>query len=355
MSLKSKFDSYKKNILDFTQGENGVAIIRLSLLCAIMAYFPMGARPLYVVAQQLDDIIALSKSDKSDKSDKDGLDSPDGEAIEVFSADDVGGALYAEDGLAENGVMEPESFSAPQMLLYTSYTMESGDMIGKLAERTALDQGTLISVNNIKNTRAIQAGKSLLIPNQDGIMHKMATGETLSLLAEKYKIEVSSIVTANELFDENVTSDLSIFLPGAKLDYSELQEINGDLFIWPISSRRITSRYGYRKSPITGARGFHSGLDIGAPTGVPIRSAMPGRVTTTGWSNVFGNYVVVSHHSGYRTLYAHMSVITAKSGAYVDLGQKIGEVGNTGQSTGPHLHFQVYKDGRTVNPTLLMH
>jgi murein DD-endopeptidase MepM/ murein hydrolase activator NlpD len=81
---------------------------------------------------------------------------------------------------------------------------------------------------------------------------------------------------------------------------------------------------------------------------------LPGRVSAAGWDNTFGNYVVINHHSGYRTLYGHLSVIRVKSGAYVGTGERIGDVGSTGLSTAPHLHFTVYKNGVTVNPRALI-
>jgi len=81
---------------------------------------------------------------------------------------------------------------------------------------------------------------------------------------------------------------------------------------------------------------------------------MAGRVSSVGYDDILGNYVVISHHSGYRTLYGHMSVIRTRTGAYVSVGERIGDVGSTGQSTGPHLHFTVYKNGVTVNPRSLM-
>jgi murein DD-endopeptidase MepM/ murein hydrolase activator NlpD len=99
---------------------------------------------------------------------------------------------------------------------------------------------------------------------------------------------------------------------------------------------------------------FHTGLDIRGSTGTPVRAAMSGRVSQTGYDAVFGNYVVISHHSGYRTLYGHMSVIRTRNGAYVGTGERIGDVGSTGLSTGPHLHFMVYKNGVTVNPRSLI-
>jgi murein DD-endopeptidase MepM/ murein hydrolase activator NlpD len=95
-------------------------------------------------------------------------------------------------------------------------------------------------------------------------------------------------------------------------------------------------------------------MDIAAPRGTPIRAAMAGRVSAVGYDNTFGNFVVITHQAGYRTLYGHMDVIRVRSGAYVNSGDQVGDVGNTGQSTGPHLHFTVYKNGATTNPRSLM-
>jgi murein DD-endopeptidase MepM/ murein hydrolase activator NlpD len=279
----------------------------------------------------------------------------------------MGGGVYLENAVSEtdpaalsgepdsliSGVLEPEAFSKPRMLLYGFYTVQKGDIIGDIARNFGLNQDTLISCNEIKNSRLIQIGQVLKIPNQDGILYTVKNGDTLSAIAEKHQSGAEAIQTVNELFSETVHSGTVLFIPGARLDWVNLQEINGDLFIWPIPGY-ITSPYGFRRSPFTGVRQFHSGLDIGSPAGTPIRAAMSGRVSTVGWDDAFGNYVVISHHSGYRTLYAHMSVTRVKSGAYVGTGERIGDVGSTGLSTGPHLHFTVYKNGVTVNPRTLM-
>jgi murein DD-endopeptidase MepM/ murein hydrolase activator NlpD len=279
----------------------------------------------------------------------------------------VGGGGYREKILLEGmpeaewnselgGVLEPESFSKPRTLLYSTYTVNKGDMIGGLAEVFGLNQDSLISINNIKNTRLLQIGQVLRIPNQDGIMYTVKKGDTLETIAEKYKSIASDIKIANELFSDEALPGTSLFIPGARLDWMERQEINGDLFMWPLSGGYITSPYGYRIYPFDddGGRQFHTGIDIGSPMGTPVRAAMSGRVSSAGWDDVFGNHVVISHHAGYRTLYGHMSVIRVKTGAYVGTGERIGDVGSTGRSTGPHLHFTVYKNGVTVNPRSLL-
>jgi murein DD-endopeptidase MepM/ murein hydrolase activator NlpD len=276
----------------------------------------------------------------------------------------VGGGSYLEKSITgeeteatwsmETGVLEPEAFSKPKMVLYSNYTIRKGDIIGDLAEAFGLNEDTLISVNGIKNTRLIQIGQVLRIPNQDGILYTVKKDDTLDQIAQKYSAETEAIQFANELFSDALPGSV-LFIPGAKLDWIERQEINGDLFIWPASGR-ITSPYGWRRWPFGegNVRHFHSGMDIGASWGTPVRAAMSGRVSAAGWDNVLGNYIVVSHHSGYRTMYGHLSAIKVKSGAYVAAGERIGDVGSTGLSTGPHLHFTVYKNGVTVNPRNLL-
>jgi murein DD-endopeptidase MepM/ murein hydrolase activator NlpD len=277
----------------------------------------------------------------------------------------VGGMAYTETSLEELeinieegdpsliGLPEPESFSRPRMLLHSSYRVERGDMIGDLALKFGLNQDTIISYNAIKNTRLLQIGQVLKIPNQDGILYTVTEGDSLEKIAEKYQTGIEAVRTVNELFSDTIHPKTVLFIPNARLDWVNLQEINGDLFIWPVSGY-ISSNYGFRANPISGVRQFHTGIDIGANTGTPIRAAMSGRVTFAGWSDVFGNYVVINHHSGYRTLYGHMSVIRVKNGALVGTAERIGDVGSTGVSTGPHLHFTVYKNGVTVNPRTLM-
>ena len=279
------------------------------------------------------------------------------------SGNGIGGGLTAEQigfiqDIEENnpeilGIPEPEEFSRPKLLVYDSYIVEKGDTISAIAVSTGLNEDTLLSVNQIKNSRLLQIGQILKIPNQDGLSYIVGNDDTLFSISEKYEIDPQAIKTVNELFSDSISEKISLFIPGARMDWVNKQEINGDLFIWPVTGY-ITSSYGYREDPFGRGVQFHNGLDIGVPLGTVIRAAMAGRVTSTGFNDSYGNYLIISHHSGYRTMYAHLSVISVKSGAYVAAGERIGLAGSTGLSTGPHLHFTVYKDGVTVNPRSLM-
>jgi len=123
----------------------------------------------------------------------------------------------------------------------------------------------------------------------------------------------------------------------------------------PINGARISSKYGNRKHPILGYSKAHKGVDFAAPTGTPIPAAGSGKVVFRGWINGYGNYIKVKHNSAYSTAYAHMSRFKpdVKVGTYVKQGQIIGYVGSTGLSTGPHLHYEIIKDGVQVNPLLV--
>jgi LysM repeat protein len=122
---------------------------------------------------------------------------------------------------------------------------------------------------------------------------------------------------------------------------------------WPVAGRK-TSNYGMRKHPISGAHRMHTGMDIGASSGTPVKTPQAGKVSFAGWNGGYGNYVVVDHGSGLQTAYAHLSKIDVAKGQSVAAGTVVGKVGSTGDSTGPHLHFEVKQNGQFVNPTTML-
>jgi len=247
--------------------------------------------------------------------------------------------------------------AAAEPVTYSTYRVKAGDMIGIIAEKYDITQDTIISVNNIRQSRLIQPGQYLKIPSSAGILYTVKTDtETLESIAEKYEIDAEKIASANSIkVGMGLKTGTTLFLPDAQMDWATRQEINGDLFHKPLKARYwLSSPFGWRDSPFTGNRSYHSGIDMACAQGTPVYAALDGTVTTTGYNETYGNYVIITHHSGYKSLYAHLSAITCKKGNFVYTNTVIGKVGSTGLSTGPHLHFTVYKNGVTVNPLSLI-
>jgi len=121
--------------------------------------------------------------------------------------------------------------------------------------------------------------------------------------------------------------------------------------IWPTSGGRISSGYGYRIDPFTRRSAFHSGIDIEGDLNDDVYATAAGIVAETGYSSTLGNYIIIDHSLGIRTLYGHLKKILVDENTRVDKGDRIGLMGSTGRSTGPHLHYEVHKSGEPVDPT----
>jgi murein DD-endopeptidase MepM/ murein hydrolase activator NlpD len=122
---------------------------------------------------------------------------------------------------------------------------------------------------------------------------------------------------------------------------------------WPVHGP-VSSHFGERLHPVTGEKSMHSGIDIRAPAGTPIHATAPGIVSFSGWTNDSGYIIVVEHGHGFSTAYAHNKKNHASVGQKVKKGELIASSGSTGITTGPHLHYEVWKDGRQINPGLYL-
>ena len=123
---------------------------------------------------------------------------------------------------------------------------------------------------------------------------------------------------------------------------------------WPLAATGITSLYGPRPDPLEKRMGFHFGVDMSAEYGTVVQSAAAGHVIHAGWSGGHGRRVVIQHIAGYRTSYSHLSQVTVVSGTWIDSGHPIGRVGNSGRSTGPHLHLELTRFGEHLDPLDLL-
>lgn len=234
------------------------------------------------------------------------------------------------------------------------YTVRPGDTVGEIAQKEGVKVDTILGANqSVKSISSLRVGQRLRIPNQDGVFHKVQNGQTLSNISKTYKVSLEKILDTNDISrPKNIIAGKEIFIPGAKILPSSKEYLLGGIgFIRPVSAGYFSSGYGYRRDPFCGSIRFHTGVDFSAWQGTPIRASRSGEVVYSDWMNGYGNTIVVRHTGGYATRYAHCSRNLVSRGMYVNQGQTIGLVGNTGRSMGAHVHFEILKNGRPVNPS----
>jgi murein DD-endopeptidase MepM/ murein hydrolase activator NlpD len=246
-------------------------------------------------------------------------------------------------------VAEDIPLDLTETFVWSSYQVQRGDSVSKIAARFSLSIDAVIASNNISNARRLQEGELLRIPNMDGIPYTVKRGDSLSKISRSMGVPLEVILDANDIRSEAIGQGETLFIPGARMNPEALKRALGELFIYPIRGR-LSSPFGWRNDPITGVRRYHAALDLAAGIGTPVKAAMDGTVSVASVDRVYGKFIILVHTGGYQTLYAHLSTAAVKKGDQVKQGSKIGEVGNTGYSTGPHLHFAVFKNGRPLNP-----
>lgn len=230
------------------------------------------------------------------------------------------------------------------------YVAHKGDTIAGIAKMFEVSQNTIIWANDLKKGQSLTEGQTLIILPVSGVRYTVKKGDTLASIAKKYKLDdPTDIENYNDLSD-GLVAGMTIVIPGGEITVpSSPQKSSGGTI--PRSSPNDSggSADGYFIRPVSYAcprtQGRHDtyAVDLGCPTGTPIKAAASGTVmfAKLGWNGGYGNLVIVSHANGTQTFYAHQSRLAASQGEHVDQGQVIGYVGSTGHSTGPHLHFEV--------------
>ena len=257
--------------------------------------------------------------------------------------------------IIENAVFDIDEFPLGFMETFewSGYRVQKGDSVSKIAAQFGISMDAVITSNDIRNARLLREGETLRIPNMDGIRYTVKKGDSLVKISKTYNVPLEIILDVNDIRTDAINEGEILFIPGARMPLGDLRLSLGELFIYPIR-KNISSNYGWREDPFTGVQSFHSGIDLRGDIGTPVKAALDGTVAVVGNDRVYGRYIILSHYGGYQTLYAHLSAYSVKQGDRVIQGGKIGEVGNTGLSTGPHLHFGVFKNGTRVNPLDLM-
>jgi len=233
------------------------------------------------------------------------------------------------------------------------YRVTADDDLFSLASRFNIPYETLVSLNGLSSRSKLVPGQWLLAPSQPGVFIAEDHPAELDRLLEARMAEGTAPGVALTIRRGGGTERVRFFL-GQRFHPLERAFFLGILFRFPLPKIRITSGFGVRANPFTGHATFHAGIDLGAPQGTEVYAARDGRVTAAGTDPILGNYVKLDHGDGYQTVYGHLSRIDISLHQEVSSGTILGRVGSTGQSTGPHLHFEIRRQGHPEDPVPLL-
>jgi murein DD-endopeptidase MepM/ murein hydrolase activator NlpD len=221
------------------------------------------------------------------------------------------------------------------------YTVRAGDTLSHIAEMYNVTANTILWANDLSKATAIKEGQTLVILPVAGVQHKVKKGDTLNSIAKKYDGDVDEIMTYNQFAsNEDLVVGETIVVPGGLIKAAPVKSVG---------SSKVSGGKNWLAHPAPGAiktQGIHgyNAIDLASAVGTSIRAAAAGEVMvskSSGWNGGYGQYIVIKHSNGAQTLYAHLSANNVGVGAYVNQGEIIGAMGNSGRSTGPHLHFEV--------------
>lgn len=231
------------------------------------------------------------------------------------------------------------------------YRPSASEDLFSVAAAFNLPYETLATLNGWAAPGLFHSGKDILIPNQPGVF----IPETPSGSWERDLSATRESAGMTRILINRLSGDTRgfFFYSGDKFTSEERIDFLGSLFASPLLNGKITSPFGYRPHPVTGLQSFHPGVDMRASIGTQVMAARDGVVFDKGTLEIYGHYIIINHEGGFQTVYAHLDEILVETGAEVEAGAVIALSGNSGISTGPHLHFEIRRDGIPADPSRL--
>jgi murein DD-endopeptidase MepM/ murein hydrolase activator NlpD len=255
---------------------------------------------------------------------------------------------YSDDVLASRMALASAKPDTPLPLRIYSYLATGDDTLIGIAARCSIPYDSIASLNRIASIKETVAGRILLLPTLPGLYLPEKAGNAFeNLLLSSFDPDDPSIL----VFSVRETPPRLVYcLPDRTFEGTLRAFFLTPAFRFPLPDGILTSSFGIRKNPVSGRLIFHNGIDLAAPRGTPVLACADGTVDETGTSPVYGNYIIVTHDGNKQSLYGHLQTIKIELHEKIKSGRIIGTVGSTGQSTGPHLHFELHENGVPKNP-----
>ncbi|GAB1484741.1 M23 family metallopeptidase [Treponema sp.] len=231
------------------------------------------------------------------------------------------------------------------------YTSNKGDDIFSLAARCLVPYASIATINRIDKPEIFPLSAPLLLPSAPGLfisdppesdLERLIASSRSDLRVNKISLRIQGNARA------------FLFYPGADFTATERAFFLNAAFRFPLAQFRISSSYGFRRNPVTGTMKVHEGLDLAAPEGSEVYASRDGKVIAVGEDPVYGRYIIIEHEGGWKSIYGHLQETLVDLRKTLRSGNLIGRVGTTGQSTGPHLHFELRRDGEARDPASLL-
>ena len=309
-----------------------------------------------------------------------------------------------KEGEKEKEKEKPVPPPPPKRAEQITYKVKKKDTIPAIAKRYGIKQDTILMNNKDALNNKMKVGDTITFPSIDGLYYKLEKNDTLAKIAKKYGISVVDIVDYNNINPKKLKAGSTIFLKGVTLQkYKDVEgrliaaqqakedkkknknkekekekekpekppketkgsppppppednddggrsaAYSGAGFAYPVRYAGVSSPFGNRYHPVLKRYILHTGVDLVAKY-VPLRAAKAGVVTFAGNMSGYGKIIIIRHDNGYETRYAHLSVISTNVGEHVNQGDLIGKTGNSGRTTGAHLHFEIRQNGVPKNP-----
>jgi len=250
-------------------------------------------------------------------------------------------------GIADDGTIPVSSER------FLTHTVDDGESVADVATLLGVTVSNLRASNRLFGGEQLQPGQ-VLYASDEGIVHIIQQGQTLTDISRSYAIPVETLSEANDLTDRSmIFAGDRLLIPGATTSFWNnvvvLSRGIPSQFIWPLEGE-VVSQYGPRIHPVLGNAENHDGIDIDVPEGTTVRAAAGGDVFFYGEEPGYGNLLIIEHAGGFYSLYGHLADSFVFTGQYVEMGQAVAQSGNTGISSGPHLHFELRNREYPIDP-----